>query len=61
MIMKPVEYPYQKRKKPLYHHSCRPCRVSDVREQESAVSLNVNLLLNVLRFRFTTSQIHGHT
>ena len=47
-------------KNPLYRHSCLPCRVSDVREQEPAVSLNVNLFLNVLGFRFTTSQIPCH-
>ena len=29
----PVRCPLQKRKKNLYRHSCRPCRVSDAREQ----------------------------
>ncbi len=44
----------------LYRHSCRACRVSDAREQESAVSLDVNLFLRILGFRFTTSQIPYH-
>ncbi len=57
MIMEPLIYPHQKRKNLLYRHSCRPCRVSDALEQESAVPLNVNLFLSVLGFRFTTSQI----
>ena len=34
--------------------------MSDAREQESALSLNVNLFLTVLGFRFTTSQIPCH-
>ena len=60
MIERPVRHPYQKQQNLLYRHSCRPCRVSDAREQESAVSLNVNLFLGVLGFRFTTSQIPCH-
>ncbi|MCG8391107.1 MAG: hypothetical protein MJA30_36490, partial [Cytophagales bacterium] len=47
----------QNKKNLLYRHSCQLCRVSDAREQESAVSLNVNLFLSGLGFRFTTSQI----
>ena len=64
-IRKPIGYPHQKRKKPLYRHSCQPCRVSDAREQESAVSLNVNLFFEctgfyVSRFRrFSRSDPNG--
>ncbi len=59
-IKEPSRYPHQKRKNLLYRHSCRPCRVSDAREQESAVSLNVNRFLSVVDFRFMTSQIPCH-
>ncbi len=49
---KTIGYPHQKQKNLLYRHSCRPCRVSDVREQESVVSLNVNLFLECTGFSF---------
>ena len=55
--MSPLGALIKNEKNLLFRHSCRPCRVSNAREQESAVSLNVNLLLSVLGFRFTTSQI----
>ena len=58
--MRPLGILIKTEKNLLYRHSCQPCRVSDAREQESAVSLNVNLLLSVLGFRFTTSQIPCH-
>ncbi len=58
--MSPLGILIKNEKKPLYRHSCQPCRVSDAQEQESAVSLNVNLFLSILGFRFTTSQIPCH-
>ena len=56
----PVGILFKDEKNLLYRHSCRPCRVSDAREQEPAVSLDVNPFLSVLGFRFTTSQIPCH-
>ena len=56
-IKKSLRYPHKNEKDLLYRHSCRPFRVSDAREQEPVVSLNVNFFLSVLGFRFTTSQI----
>lgn len=61
MIKKSVRHFYQQHKKLLYRHSCWPYGVSDVREQESTLSLNMNLFLNVPGFRFTTFQIPCHT
>ena len=62
---KTIGYPHQKQKNLLYRHSCRPYRVSDVREQESVVSLNVNLFCvywvfvsRLHRFLVTPSPTH---
>ncbi len=52
MIERSVRHLYQKQQNLLYRHSCRPCRVSDAREQESAVSLDVNPLFGCTGFSF---------
>ena len=59
-IKEPSRYPHQKRKKPSLSSFLPALQGSDAREQESAVSLNVNRFLSVVDFRFMTSQIPCH-
>ena len=54
------EIPSSKTKNPSLSSFLPALQGSDAREQESAVSLNVNRFLSVVDFRFMTSQIPCH-